>query len=60
MKTAALLALPVLLGAAAPAAGPKEWAKDIPYVTDFDLAIRQVSESGKILFIYNGWEGDRV
>ena len=32
------------------------WAKGIPYTTKWDEAIKQARESGKMLFIYNGWQ----
>ncbi|MFQ5845017.1 MAG: hypothetical protein ACE5JG_08520 [Planctomycetota bacterium] len=49
----------VALLLAAPLAHPArkdEWAKGIPYTTDWKAAIRQARETGKMLFIYNGWE----
>ena len=41
-------------------AGKKEWAKDVPYTTDWKEAIQEARNTGKILFIYNGWEGDKI
>lgn len=38
----------------------KEWGKGVPYTTDFELAIRMARESGKMLFIYNGWEREGI
>ena len=43
------------LGAAA-LAGDKEWAKGVTFTTDWKAAIREARNTGKILFIYNGWE----
>jgi hypothetical protein len=34
----------------------KEWAEDVPYGTDWEAAIKEARNTGKILFIYNGWE----
>lgn len=34
----------------------KEWAEGVPFGTDWDAAIKQARNTGKILFIYNGWE----
>lgn len=33
-----------------------EWGDGVPYVTDWEAAIKQAKNTGKILFIYNGWE----
>ena len=70
-----LAALPMLLlavAATAPDFAPEarassgrqdkghEWAKGVPYLTDFDAAIKQAKETGRILFIYNGWEGPNI
>jgi hypothetical protein len=47
------------LSAALAHAGDKdssEWAEGVPFVTDWDAAIKQAKNSGRILFIYNGWE----
>lgn len=38
----------------------KGWSKDIPYTTSWDDAIKEVRETGKLLFIYNGWEKAKV
>jgi hypothetical protein len=34
----------------------KQWAEDVPFVTDWDAAIKEARNTGRILFIYNGWE----
>ena len=34
--------------------GP-EWADGVAYTTDWKAAIKAVQQSGKMLFIYNGW-----
>jgi hypothetical protein len=34
----------------------KEWAEGVPFGTDWDAAIKQAKNTGRILFIYNGWE----
>ena len=62
MKAAIIVS--TLLALVAPAAsaqkkGP-EWAKGVPYTTDWDEAIKQVKETGKMLFIYNGWERAKI
>ncbi len=56
-RTATLICL-LALAAAAPAQG--EWAKGVPFTTSWDEAIKAVSESGKLLFIYNGWENKGI
>ena len=33
-----------------------EWVDGIAYTTDWKAAIKAVQQSGKMLFIYNGWE----
>jgi hypothetical protein len=38
----------------------KEWAKGIPFTTDWKEAIQEARNTGKVLFIYNGWEGERI
>jgi hypothetical protein len=35
-----------------------EWAAGVPYHTDYEAAIKQANETGRILLIYNGWQGD--
>ena len=45
---------------AAAADEKKEWGPGVPYTTDFELAIRMARESGRMLFIYNGWEREGI
>ena len=47
-----------LLVAGAPSAPARdgEWAKGISYTLDWDQAIKEVKQSGKMLFVVNGWE----
>lgn len=33
-----------------------EWVDGVAYTTDWKTAIKAVQQSGKMLFIYNGWE----
>ena len=33
-----------------------EWAKGVSYTTDWAQAIKEVKQSGKMLFVVNGWE----
>ena len=33
-----------------------EWADGVAYTTDWKEAIKAVQRTGKMLFIYNGWE----
>ena len=54
------LALWASLGVGAAAAKQGEWASGVPYTTSWDEAIQQCRESGKMLFIYNGWEGRNI
>ncbi|MCA9322911.1 MAG: hypothetical protein KDB53_19375 [Planctomycetes bacterium] len=59
------LALTVLIAAAliGPVFAQKkdgQWADDISYTTDWDGAIKAVQESGKMLFIYNGWKNEGI
>ncbi len=35
--------------------GP-QWVDGVAYTTDWKTAIKAVQQSGKMLFIYNGWE----
>jgi hypothetical protein len=49
-----LLALLALAGLAA--AADKEWAQGVPFTTDWDAAIKEARNTGRILLIYNGWE----
>lgn len=49
-------ALSTILVSAAPA-GDKdaEWAKGVGYTTDWKKAIKTARETGKMIFVYNGW-----
>ncbi len=68
MRFALLAALAVTgaLAAALPAVakdkddGKHSWAEGIPFHTDFESAIKEVRETGKMLFIYNGWEREKI
>ena len=33
-----------------------EWVAGVAFTTDWKTAIKAVQQSGKMLFIYNGWE----
>lgn len=33
-----------------------EWVDGVAFTTDWKTAIKAVQQSGKMLFIYNGWE----
>ena len=46
--------------ASAGLAADKEWAKGVPFTTDWDKAIKEIRSTGKILFVYNGWEREKV
>lgn len=37
-----------------------EWGKGVPVTNDWNAAIKQVQESGKMLVIYNGWEKPNI
>ncbi len=37
-------------------AADKEWAEGVPFTTDWNAAIKEARTTGKLLFIYNGWE----
>ena len=56
--TAITLALLLAAGLSPAAAG--EWAEGIPFHTDYEQAIKQANETGRILLIYNGWQGDGI
>ncbi len=32
------------------------WGDGVPFTTDYEAAIKQARESGKMLLVYNGWE----
>ena len=38
----------------------QSWVKGVPYTTDWKKAIKQARESGKMLFIYNGWKNPNI
>ena len=57
MRTAAL-ALALLAPLAL--AGKQEWAKGVPYTTDWKKAIKEAQNTGRILFIYNGWQREKI
>jgi len=54
LSTLLLLALSTVVAGARPA--DDQWADGVAYTTDWDDALSQVRESGKLLMIYNGWE----
>lgn len=58
MKFVLVTALACIGSAVGPStAGPDgEWAKGIPYTTDWKAAIRDVRQTGRMLLIYNGWQ----
>jgi hypothetical protein len=62
MKIALSLPLLFALLTARPAWAPAgdEWAPGIPYTTDWKKAIKSASESGRMLFIYNGWQREGI
>lgn len=37
-----------------------EWVDGVAYTTDWKAAIKTVQQSGKMLFIYNGWERNGI
>jgi hypothetical protein len=53
-------ALVCLALASAALAADKEWAKGVPFTTDWDKAIKEIKNTGKILLVYNGWEREKV
>ena len=58
--TFALLAI-IALATVAPAQKKEgQWAEGVPYTTSWDDAIAAVRSSGKLLFIYNGWENKDI
>lgn len=60
----AVSAAALAVGAALYVSGPVEakddkkaqWGEGVPFLTEWDDAIKEVRESGKMLFVYNGWE----
>jgi len=54
LATAAILS--TFLATSAPAGDQDaEWAKGVGYTTDWKKAIKTARESGKMIFVYNGW-----
>ncbi len=53
MRTSILLVLAALVRAGDEG---KEWAEGVPLMTDWNAAIKEAKNTGRILFIYNGWE----
>lgn len=53
MRTSILVAMAALAHAGPDA---KEWAEGVPFTTDWNAAIKEAKNTGRILFIYNGWE----
>ena len=37
-----------------------EWAKGVKYHTKWKDAIKEVQKTGKLLFVYNGWQSRNV
>ena len=37
-----------------------EWVDGVAYTTDWKTAIKAVQQSGKMLFIYNGWQSSGI
>ncbi len=37
-----------------------EWVDGVAYTTDWKTAIKAVQQSGKMLFIYNGWKRNGI
>jgi hypothetical protein len=56
----AIPAIPALAGGVKDKDKDKEWAEGVPYLTDWKAAIKEASNTGKILFIYNGWQREKV
>jgi len=53
-------AIALLCLAAGAFAGDKGWAPGIEYTTDWKAAIKEARNTGKILFIYNGWQREKI
>jgi len=62
MRTLLLVAM--LVGAApasdVAAKDGEGWAEGVPYLTDYDDAIKAARESGRMLLIYNGWKREGI
>ncbi len=56
----ATLALATTTPAQKTKAGKNEWAKGVPFHTNFKDAIKDVRRTGRILVIYNGWENSGI
>lgn len=54
--TLSLLCLALACAALPAQKTKKEWAPGVPYHVDWDDAIKEARRTGKMLFIYNGWE----
>ena len=37
-----------------------QWVDGVAYTTDWNTAIKAVQQSGKMLFIYNGWQRNGI
>lgn len=38
----------------------QQWADGIPYTTDYEAAIKEARETGRMLLVYNGWEREKI
>lgn len=56
----AITVLLFLVVGTTPAQKSGEWAKGIKFHTKWDDAIKEVRATGKLLFIYNGWQNRKV
>lgn len=58
VPTLLLAAIATLVLVAPARAGGKdeEWVKGVTYTTDWKQAIKTARETGKMIFIYNGWK----
>ena len=57
------IVLAIVCGAPAQDAAAKDaptWAEGVPYLTDYEDAIKQVRETGRMLLIYNGWKREGI
>ena len=60
MKVRTLLPLLLLAAPMSAKDKKKEWANDISYTTSWEEAIKECRNTGKMLFIYNGWERAKI
>ena len=60
MRAMRLLLCTLLLTAPTLSADKKEWAKGIPYTTDWKAAIKEAKNTGKMILIYNGWQREKI